>query len=450
MGRLFWKFLLAFWLALIAASAIVAVLVALHQERVRDETASLAAGPRTELALRSATAALRHGGVEALRDWLAEDARSRGGFGVYAVDRDGRELLGRTVPDEALERARAARGLQQGSAGDADRRTRRAVRYDEASGLLLFVPAADAPPRRPRRTTPPPWAIAGAALLASLAFSALLAWYLTQPIRHLRGAFASLAAGALDTRVAQRMGGRNDELADLGRDFDRMAARLQQLVGSHRRLLHDVSHELRSPLARLQAAIGIARQDPARRDAMLERIERESVRLDDLVGGLLTLARLDASPTEGRTEPVDLAELVGSIVDDARFEAHATERELRYEERFERRQASARADLLHRAFENVIRNALKFAPPGSTVDVRAEWAANGPFRLQVCDRGPGIGEDERETIFEPFQRGRAAGRAQGYGLGLAIARRAIELHGGRIEAAPRDGGGLVVTIELPA
>src|SRR5690606_3889748 len=97
LGRLFWKFLLAFWLALIAASAIVAVLVALHQERVRDETASLAAGPRTELALRSATAALRHGGVEALRDWLAEDARSRGGFGVYAVDRDGRELLGRTV-----------------------------------------------------------------------------------------------------------------------------------------------------------------------------------------------------------------------------------------------------------------------------------------------------------------------------------------------------------------
>lgn len=452
MGRLFWKFFLAFWLALIAAIALVGALVALHQQDLRETTASLAAGPRTELALRSAAATLRHGGTEALRDWLLDDDNARVASGVYAVDRHGDDLLGRPVAADAIERARLYARAE-------DSHARHGVRYDEASELLLFVPSTQAPQRarRARRATPiPPLAIAGAGLLASLAFSALLAWYLTKPIRHLRSGFGSLARGALDTRVAERMGRRNDELADLGRDFDRMAGRLQQLIGAQRRLLHDVSHELRTPLARLQAAIGIARQDPARRDAMLERIERETVRVDGLVGELLTLARLEAGSADAAIEEVDLAELVASIVDDARFEARAAGRELEYEERLERRHLPGRADLLHRAFENVVRNALKFAPPGSRIDVGAHASVDGPFRLLVCDRGPGIADDERESIFEPFHRGRASasGReaeasAPGYGLGLAIARRAIQLHGGRIDAAPREGGGLVVTIELP-
>ena len=451
MGRLFWKFFLAFWLALIVAIVLVAALVSLHEQRTREEAASLAAGPRAELALRSAAATLRHGGVDALRDWLRDDEAQRGppgASGVYAVDRDGVDVLGRPVPADAIENAREQ--LRDGT-----RRARRAVREDEASGLLLFVPIAEAPRRAsargvPRRPRPPPLAaLAGAGLLASLAFSALLAWYLTQPIRHLRSGFESLAGGALDTRVAQRIGRRNDELADLGRDFDRMAAQLQQLVSAQRSLLHDVSHELRSPLARLQAAIGIARQDPARRDAMLDRIERETMRVDGLVGELLTLARLDSGAADAPAETVDLAELVESIVDDARFEARAAGRELHYEEHLGRRHAKVRADLLHRAFENVIRNALKFAPPGSRIEVRARSGEGEPFRLSVSDNGPGVAEDERETIFEPFHRGRAGGAEGGYGLGLAIARRAIELHGGSITAAPREGGGLVVTIELP-
>jgi len=443
MGRLFWKFFLAFWLALIAAIVLVATIVSLHEQRTRE--ASLAAGPRAEFALRSAAAVLRHGGAGALRDWLADDENpreARDAFGVYAVDRDGIDLLGRPVSAEAIEHARER--LRDGA-----HHARRAVREDEASGLLLFVPAADAPRRARRRSSPPLAVLAGAGLLASLAFSALLAWYLTQPIRHLRSGFESLAGGALGTRVAQRIGRRNDELADLGRDFDRMAGQLQQLVAAQRNLLHDVSHELRSPLARLQAAIGIARQDPARRDAMLDRMERETVRVDGLVGELLTLARLDSGTVDAEAESVDLAELVGSVVDDARFEARATGRELHYDDALGRRQAKVRADLLHRAFENVIRNALKFAPPGSRIDVRAQSAEGEPFRLSVGDNGPGVADDEREAIFEPFRRGRAGGPEQGYGLGLAIARRAIELHGGRIAASAREGGGLVVTIELP-
>ncbi len=454
MGRLFWKFFLAFWLALIVAVALAAALFSLHQQRTRDDAASLGAGPRAELALRSAAATLRHGGVDALREWLRDDEahrRSPGGPVVHAIDRDGVDLLGRPVPGEMLAQARTRlRDQAAQRARDGDPRTRRIVRQDEASGLVLFVTASDGARRPRRRATPPPAVLAGAGLLASLAFSAALAWYLTQPIRHLRSGLALLAGGALDTRVAERIGRRNDELADLGRDFDRMAAQLQKLVAAQRRLLHDVSHELRSPLARLQAAIGIARQEPARREAMLGRIERESVRVDELVDELLALARLDARAAEGVPEPIDLAALLASVVEDASFEARATGRELHYEERLERRHANADADLLRRAFDNVIRNALKFAPAGSRIDVLAQCSAKAPFRLIVSDRGPGVADADREAIFEPFHRGRAGGAAPGYGLGLAIARRAIELHGGRIEAAPRDGGGLVVTIELPA
>lgn len=455
MGRLFWKFFLAFWLALIVAVVAVGTLVWLHQQRERGETATLAAGPRAELALRSAAATLRHGGVAALREWLGDETAMRGTQFVYAVGVDGRDLLGRPVPPEQLELARSM-------ARSDDRHATRAVRFDERSGLLLFVPVDDAPsmragPRRGRRAEParqiPPVAIAAIALVSSIAFSALLAWYLTKPIRSLRRGFASVAGGALDTRVAPWMGGRNDELADLGRDFDQMTGQLQQLIASQRRLLHDVSHELRSPLARLQAAIGLARQNPERATAMLDRIERETVRVDGLVGELLTLARLESGGERAPREEVDLGELVAAVVEDARFEAHASGRDVRFIDRCGPGAPTVRAhvETLHRAFENVIRNAIRFTPDGGSVEVLAERCDGaGTFVCRISDSGPGVPAEELAAIFEPFHRARNDGPAQGYGLGLAIARRAIETHGGSISAANREGGGLVVTIELPA
>jgi two-component system OmpR family sensor kinase len=297
MGRLFWKFFLAFWLALLLAGAAVGTLVWLHQQRSVREEPVLAAGPRAALALQAASATLRHGGEPALRALLDDAAPPWNATIVYAVDRHGRDLLGREVPADALARARllAARPGAPHAA--------RVVRVDEPSGLLLFVPfAADGtirPMPRPARfgRTPerfPPLLLAAIGLIASVAFSALLAWSLTRPIRHLRSAVTSFSEGRLETRVAPLVGGRGDELAELGRDFDRMAQQLQQLLASQRRLLHDVSHELRSPLARLQAAVGLARQNPERVPAMLGRIERDASRLDELVGELLALARLEA------------------------------------------------------------------------------------------------------------------------------------------------------------
>lgn len=319
-------------------------------------------------------------------------------------------------------------------------------RWDEAHPLPPDF-AGPLPP--PRRGLPPPILAALVGLLASLAASALLAWYFSRPIRHLRGALGQIAEGRFDTRVQQLMAGRRDELADLGRDVDSAARKLDQLVTSQRRLLHDVSHELRSPLARLQAAVGLARQDPAKLAATFDRIELETARLDGLVGELLTLSRLEAGVEGEPKRLLDVMELAAGIAEDAAFEAAAAGRDLVFVgsgEFF----IAGRPELLQRAIENVLRNAVKFTRPGTAVEVSAGLSAPGRLRIAVCDRGPGVPEVELESIFLPFRRAAGNTGAEGVGLGLAIARRAVEVHGGSIRATNRSEGGLCVEIVLPA
>ncbi|KAB2930436.1 MAG: HAMP domain-containing protein [Candidatus Contendobacter sp.] len=439
MGRLFWKFFFAFWLALLVAGAGVGAAVWLHQQTLNERGEELASGPRTAFLVNATAATLRHGGIAALRS-LLEEWRDRGGAHVYVVDDADRELLGRAVPAEALAQARRL------AREDVEQRIARLESVDQRQ-YLFFVPAQSDIARH--GPPPSPLLPISIGILASLGFSALLAWYLAKPIRHLRGAFDAVAAGKLDTRIGPRMGRRRDEIADLGRDFDRMAHQLQILLGSQRRLLHDVSHELRSPLARLQAAIGLARQQPEKLEASLDRIERESGRLDELVGELLTLSRLEAGMSGAADEQVDLVELVASIADDARFEAEAHGRRVLFSGAGEAI-ARVRAELLHRAFENVIRNAVKYTREDTAVEVRVERRA-APDRLlvTVADRGPGVPESDLEAVFEPFFRSGSGAKTAGFGLGLAIARRAIEAHGGSIRALNRPGGGLQVEIVLP-
>jgi two-component system OmpR family sensor kinase len=247
------------------------------------------------------------------------------------------------------------------------------------------------------------------------------------------------------------IGRRRDDVADLGRDFDRMAQQLQALIAAQRALLHDVSHELRSPLARLQAAIGLARQSPGKTEASLERIEREAERVDELVGELLTLSRLEArigQEARQREQDVDVVDLVAAVVADAEFEAQATGRGVTLSGADELI-ADVEPELLHRAFENIIRNAVRLTREGTTVEVEVEADAADGFRVRVADRGPGVPETERERIFEPFHRVSSGESGAGFGLGLAIARRAIEAHGGSVRVSDREGGGLVVEIVIP-
>jgi two-component system, OmpR family, sensor kinase len=266
---------------------------------------------------------------------------------------------------------------------------------------------------------------------------------------HPRPALGAVAQGRLDTRPQSRMDGWRDEIADLGQDFDRMAQELQRLVDSQRQLLHDVSHELRSPLARLQAAIGLARQYPARTEQTFDRIERESARLATLVDELLTLARLESGRGETPMISIDLVELIASIAEDARFETRASGRDLHFDSCEEYR-VMGRAEQLHRAFENVRRNAVKYTGHGTAVEVGLERRADGQLWVRVRDYGPGVPEHQLETIFLPFYR-RRHDLMEGFGLGLAIVRRAIEAHQCRIRASlPEMGEGLCIDICLPS
>ncbi len=284
--------------------------------------------------------------------------------------------------------------------------------------------------------------------VVSLFFAALLAWYFSTPIRKLRSAFEAVANGHLDVRLVPVMGKRRDELADLGRDFDSMAQRLQQLMDGQRRVLHDVSHELRSPLARLQAAIGLARQQPERTEDSMTRIERESVRMDALVSELLTLSRLEAGMAGKLDEAADLNELVSNVVEDARFEAETSGCRIEFEEC---RQTVVRgnAELLHRAVENVVRNAVKHSPSGGLIAIKMQKNDDQTIGITVSDEGPGVPEADRLSIFKPFFRSDQTKAPDGHGLGLAISHHVVTAHQGSILAGNRANGGLRITITLP-
>jgi len=281
------------------------------------------------------------------------------------------------------------------------------------------------------------------AVLGGLVFSAVLAWYLVQPIRRLRRGFGALAQGRLDTRLQGEVGRRRDEIADLAHDFDRMAERLEQLVESRDRLLHDVSHELRSPLARMQIAVALARQNPQKLDAMLDRIEAETARQDEMVGELLTLARIESGALAFNTD-FDLVELLQAVIDDACFEAESAGVSVVAALPETGLQMTGRPELLRRAFENIIRNAIRFSPPGETVRIVLAQRSE-QVRIEIQDAGPGVPEALLATMFEPFVR--ADSDQAGFGLGLTIAWRAIEAHGGA--ATARNDHGLRVEVVLP-
>jgi two-component system sensor histidine kinase CpxA len=279
-----------------------------------------------------------------------------------------------------------------------------------------------------------------------------LARYLSSPVVRLRTATQQLAAGDLSARVGAANGRRRDELADLGRDFDVMAEQIQSLMDSKQRLLHDISHELRSPLARLKIALELARQSdgPEARWA-LDRIEREADRLNDLIGQLLTLARLDSKAQNKSNSSVDLKRIVDEIVADADFEARSAGRAVKLVASLDCL-VDGNEQLLRSAIENVVRNAASYTAEGTSVEVSLR-CGNGDQQavIDVLDRGSGVPQAALASIFHPFYRVADARDRQsgGSGLGLSIAQRAVQIHGGSVSASNAPGGGLLVEILLP-
>jgi two-component system sensor histidine kinase CpxA len=308
-----------------------------------------------------------------------------------------------------------------------------------------------------------------AMLLIGAAFCYWLARYLTAPVTKLREATNDLASGNLATRVGPSLGKRRDELASLGSDFDVMAERIESLLNAQRRLLGDISHELRSPLARLNVALELARQR-AGPEAMtaLQRIQHEAENLNEMIGQLLALTRLESGAREISKSNFDLAKLVRDIADDANFEARSRNRTVRLSSA-ESCMISGSEELLRPAIENVVRNAIQYTAEKSEVEI--DLSANqtnsgdgsGSYGVEIknlneCfaevtvrDHGSGVPENALAEIFRPFYRvddarDRDSG---GTGLGLAITERAVRLHGGTVRAVNAPDGGLIIKINLP-
>jgi two-component system, OmpR family, sensor histidine kinase CpxA len=461
MRSLFLKIFLSFWAAL-ALSLVLAILatIALRPARRGIESQSLQT-------LAEAVNAYHSGGERGTHEYL-EGIWHTQHVRTFVFDPAGHELAGRPVPPwiEDVRQGIEPRGGPMRRRTWIDRLlpspiTREALTLDGKRYTLISESSPGSRSAFGARDVPGLGITI--AILSSGLICYLLARSVTSPVTRLRAALQSFAAGDLSARTGAPAGGRGDELTGLMRDFDRMAERIETLVDSQSRLLKDVSHELRSPLARLSVALGLARQRATPEvEGSLNRIELEADRLNQLIQRLLTISRLESGADGLRKTTLSLRELVEQVAHDAEYEnpgrgcrvtsAHEMTGDQSGEDEF---LVEGDPDLLRSALENVIRNATRYTAEGTTVEVRLERqpVADGEeIIVRVLDSGPGVPNEALQKIFEPFYRLDDARNRQtgGAGLGLAIADRAIRLHGGQLRASNRKEGGLEVEIRIPA
>lgn len=445
MRTLFLRIFLAFWAAML--------LVLLSTASVAWYRFSQVQSPDYNDLAKEAAARLERDGLTGLRDWIGEAQRKYVGRTIYVVDYTGTDILGRTLPErlqnyvERLERA----GLMS-----------KGVPRDREPNPLLLTPqffdrddsvytiTTDAPSS--------PWAVLSTPdvrillFVFALAASGLVCWglarYVSKPVERLQSSARSIAAGNLDSRVGEEFARRHDELGVLARDFDTMADHVRELIASKESLLRAMSHELRSPLARLRVAVSLARRG-SEVVRQYDRIELEAERLDVIIGQMLQLSHLRAIEPSLPRVPVDLTTLLTEVVEDARIEATAANKHVEWAPSMSV-EIEGDHDLMRSAIENVLRNAIRFTKVGTAVEVGMS-RDGGDTRIVIEDHGPGVPENELAKIFEPFHRvaesrDRDSG---GTGLGLAITARIVNLYSGEVVARNRDGGGLRVEIKLP-
>ena len=438
MHSLFWKIFLTMWLSIVGFSAAIGWLNDTLARKQWAEQPQQSFERGLYRINQRAQQALLMEGRKGLRDELLNIPRMTRSH-IYIVDDKDSEVLGR---DEALQNL-----IDQGAGMDTET-------VEDALGSEFTVFTVNRTPPRPI-LAPGPEGTAlrlAAAALISAVISFFLARSLATPLDHMRRASRKIAAGELSTRVGKQVGSRRDEIGQLAVDFDEMAARLQAMQAANQRLLQDVSHELRSPLARMSVALEIARnKGTGNIDAEVSRIALESDRLETLVNDVLGLLRETSETVRKLDEDMDLSELMNDLVNVVNYEVPEGKPGIAWEPPGEVPFHGDR-ELLWRATENLLRNALRHTDPDRGVELGLETSRRKSLvRLTVRDFGPGVPEGELDKIFEPFYRVQES-RDRGSGghvLGLSIAATAVRRHGGEIKADNAPDGGLVVTISLP-
>lgn len=451
MRSLFARIFLWFWLAMVVVAAIL-IFSSPFFTRSRAGLERWQRGVEEHLGQRVEEVAVRVAGGE-VWPFEIEHRRERPPPPVFVLRADGSSPDGIEPPPDVARLARrvASSGEAVSERSGMFHMVGRLTAGVDGSSLVV-VAAARRPPRMVDLLDPAglSWRLALlTALVGIVCF--WLARQLAAPVAGLQVAARQLAAGDLAARATPHIASRRDEIGVLARDFNTMAERVEMLVSAQQRLVRDVSHELRSPLARIRVAAELARQRAGpEATGVLDRLEAEADCLEHLIGQLLALSRLDTAAPAGEAESIDLGELVAAIAEDAGFEASARGVRVLVE-------ASApvsvcgQRQVLRSAIENVVRNAIACTANGSEVLIRVE-ASSDEAVVSVSDRGPGVPEGELAAVFEPFYRvehARERGRG-GAGLGLAITARAVALHGGSVEARNRPEGGLEVELRLPA
>lgn len=449
MRSLFLRIFLSFWLAL-ALFLVLAILATAALRPTRQMSSLEALQPRF---LSEAVDAYQSGGTPKLRDYL-RNLHDTQHFRAALYDERG-SLVGHPVPPWFNEVANGQRHTADTLLGRLNPHFQMLKATMIGSDGHHYTLVTELPPGQTAMFGPN--GIPGLGILIGILTSGVvcyfLARYLTAPITRLRKATQKLASGDLSARVGGRVSS-NDEISQLVREFDKMAEQIENLVNAQSRLLKDISHELRSPLARLTVALELARQrtGPEAQET-LDRISLESSRMNELIGSLMTISRLESGTGNMRKVPIDLEQVIDEVARDAAFEAQAKNCQVEAEI-VDELPVLGDPSLLHSAIENVVRNATRYTPEGTTVKIRAEKAIrwNTPEAvIRISDAGPGVPEDSLDKIFRPFYRiddarVRSTG---GVGLGLAITEHAVRLHGGTVKASNSPEGGLSVEIRLP-
>ena len=456
-NNLFIKICLSFWLTtLFMIGAVLTVDWATDTGPFRSKRPPFHGNPLSVQA-QTAVWVFEHEGPRSVSEYF-DQLHVTTGMRTWLFDKKGIELTGRKEAHDAD--ALAALALAPGADDFIPAREKgmAAVRIMGTGGEpYAMVAETPHPPPPPPGGEQPSYMIL-IRLLVVLTVSGLicyvLARYLTAPILGLGAAVRRFASGDLSVRVGPALGNRNDEISRLAHDFDRMAERIESLLTSQRVLLRDISHELRSPLARLHVALELCRKGSDPEIAKnLDRIEREACKLNEMIEQLLTLNRVESGISGLEQTRIDLARLIQEVSDDADFEARSLNRRVEILSR-EECSIDGNEDLLRRAIENVARNAVRYTAEGSAVDISLRRIqGNGDPRglITVRDHGSGVPEESIPHLFKPFYRadhGRDR-ESGGAGLGLAITEAAIRLHNGTVQAMNAGDGGLIVEITLP-